>query len=49
MHVFCGLYRMVAWAYVKSGAMAFQVPEALCRAFGYEPDFDKLPRAVLPK
>ena len=42
-NVFRGLYRTVSWAYVTSGAMAFQVPEAEYRAFGYEPDYDKLP------
>ena len=35
--VFCGLYRKIAWAYVTNGTMAFQVPEADYRAFGYEP------------
>lgn len=40
---FLGLYRTISWAYVTNGAMAFQVPEAEYRAFGYEPDYDKLP------
>ena len=40
---FRGLYRTVAWAYVTNGTMAFQVPEADYRAFGYEPDYDELP------
>ena len=40
---FRGLYRTIAWAYVTSGTMAFQVPEADYRAFGYEPDYDNLP------
>jgi hypothetical protein len=40
---FRGLYRTISWAYVTNGAMAFQVPEAEYRAFGYEPDYDKLP------
>jgi len=41
-NVFRGLYRTLSWAYVTNGAMAFQVPEAEYRAFGYEPDYDKL-------
>jgi hypothetical protein len=40
---FCGLYRTVTGAYVTNGMMAFHVPEANYRAFGYEPDFDSLP------
>lgn len=43
MAKFHGLYRTVAWAYVTNGTMAFQVPEADYRAFGYEPDYDNLP------
>ena len=38
--VFRGLYRTIAWAYVTNGTMAFQVPEAHYRAFGYEPHYD---------
>jgi hypothetical protein len=38
-----GLYRTIAWGYVSNGEMAFQVPEPEYRAFGYEPDYDKLP------
>jgi hypothetical protein len=34
---FRGLYRTIAWAYATNGTMAFQVPEADYRAFGYEP------------
>jgi len=41
--VFRGLYRTIAWAYVTNGTMAFQVPEADYRAFGYEPHYDNLP------
>ena len=33
--VFRGLYRTIAWAYVTNGPMAFQVPEAEYRAFGF--------------
>jgi hypothetical protein len=40
---FRGIYRTTAWAYVTNGTMAFQVPEADYRAFGYEPDYNKLP------
>ncbi|MGB8629409.1 MAG: hypothetical protein WCD69_08465 [Xanthobacteraceae bacterium] len=40
---FRGLYRTVAWAYVTNGAMAFQVPEAQYRAFGYQPEYNRLP------
>jgi hypothetical protein len=40
---FRGLYRTVAWAYVTNGAMAFQVPEAEYRAFGYQPEYNRLP------
>jgi hypothetical protein len=40
---FRGLYRTVAWAYVTNGAMAFQVPEADYRAFGYRPEYNLLP------
>jgi hypothetical protein len=40
---FRGLYRTISWAYVTNDVMAFQVPEAEYRAFGYEPDYDKLP------
>ena len=40
---FRGVYRTISWAYVTNGAMAFQVAEAEYRAFGYEPDYDKLP------
>jgi hypothetical protein len=40
---FRGLYRNVAGAYVTNVTMAFHVPEADYRAFGYEPDFDNLP------
>jgi hypothetical protein len=42
-NAFRGLYRTTAWACVTNGTMAFQVPEADYRAFGYEPDYDKLP------
>ena len=38
-----GLYRTVAGAYVTNGRVAFHVPEADYRAFGYEPDFNSLP------
>jgi hypothetical protein len=41
--VFRGLYRTIAWTYVTNGTMAFQVPEADYRAFGYEPHYDNLP------
>jgi hypothetical protein len=41
--VFRGLYRTIAWAYVTNGTMAFRVPEADYRAFGYEPHCDNLP------
>ena len=40
---FRGLYRTIAWAYVTNGTMAFQVPEAEYRAFGYQPDYNQLP------
>ena len=40
---FRGLYRTTAWAYVTNNTMAFNVPEAEYRAFGYEPDYDCLP------
>jgi hypothetical protein len=40
---FRGLYRTTAWAYVTNNTMAFNVPEAEYRAFGYEPDYDSLP------
>jgi hypothetical protein len=40
---FRGLYRTIDGAYVTNGMMAFHVPEADYRAFGYEPDFDRLP------
>jgi hypothetical protein len=40
---FRGLYRTIDGAYVTNGMMAFHVPEADYRAFGYEPDFDSLP------
>jgi hypothetical protein len=40
---FRGLYRTVAWAYVTNGAMAFQVPDAEYRAFGYQPEYNRLP------
>jgi hypothetical protein len=43
MNLLRGLYRTISWTYVTNGAMAFQVPEAEYRAFGYEPDYDKLP------
>jgi hypothetical protein len=46
--VFRGLYRTIAWAYVTNGTMAFQVPEADYRAFGYEPHYDDLPWKELP-
>ena len=46
--VFRGLYRTIAWAYVTNGTMAFQVPEADNRAFGYEPHYDNLPWKELP-
>ena len=39
---FRGLYRTVAWAYVTNGTMSFQVPEAECHGFGYEPDYSEL-------
>jgi hypothetical protein len=42
-NAFYGLYRTVAWAYVTNGAMAFHVPEAEYRSFGYRPDYDSLP------
>jgi hypothetical protein len=42
-NLFRGLYRTISWAYLTNGAMAFQVPEAEYRAFGYEPDYNKLP------
>jgi hypothetical protein len=41
--LFRGLYRTTAGAYVADDAMAFNVPEADYRAFGYEPDYDSLP------
>ena len=41
--LFRGLYRTTAGAYVADDAMAFNVPEAEYRAFGYEPDYDSLP------
>jgi hypothetical protein len=40
---FRGLYRTITGAYVRNRIMAFHVPEANYRAFGYEPDFDSLP------
>ena len=40
---FRGLYRTITGAYVTNRIMAFHVPEADYRAFGYEPDFDSLP------
>ena len=40
---FRGLYRTLTEAYVTNGMMAFYVPEANYRVFGYEPDFDSLP------
>ena len=40
---FRGLYRTVTGAYVTNGMMAFHVPEANYRVFGYEPDFSSLP------
>ena len=40
---FRGLYRTTAWAYVTNNTMAFNVPEAEYRAFGYEPDYGSLP------
>ena len=40
---FRGLYRTITGAYVTNRIMAFLVPEANYRAFGYEPDFDSLP------
>jgi hypothetical protein len=40
---FRGLYRTVDGAYVTNGMMAFHVPEADYRAFGYEPVFESLP------
>jgi hypothetical protein len=40
---FRGLYRTIDGAYVTNSTMAFHVPEADYRAFGYEPDFDGLP------
>jgi hypothetical protein len=43
MDAFRGLYRTVAGAYVTNGTMAFHVPEVDYRAFGYEPDCDRLP------
>ena len=43
---FRGLYRTTAWAYVTNNTMAFNVPEAEYRAFGYEPDYDSLPWKV---
>jgi hypothetical protein len=36
------LYRTITGAYVSNDMMAFHVPEANDRAFGYEPDFDSL-------
>ena len=41
--LFHGLYRTTAWAYVTNNTMAFNVPEAEYRAFGYEPDYNSLP------
>jgi hypothetical protein len=41
--LFRGLYRTTAGVYVADDAMAFNVPEAEYRAFGYEPDYDCLP------
>jgi hypothetical protein len=41
--LFRGLYRTTAGAYVADDAMAFNVPEAEYRAFGYEPDYNSLP------
>jgi hypothetical protein len=41
--LFRGLYRTTAGAYLADDAMAFNVPEADYRAFGYEPDYDSLP------
>jgi hypothetical protein len=41
--LFRGLYRTTAWAYETDDAMAFNVPEAEYRAFGYQPDYDGLP------
>ena len=41
--LFRGLYRTTAGVYVTDDAMAFNVPEAEYRAFGYEPDYDCLP------
>jgi hypothetical protein len=43
MDAFRGLYRTVAGAYVTNGTTASHVPEVDYRAFGYEPDFDRLP------
>ena len=40
---FRGLYRTIDGAYVTNSTMAFHVPEADYRAFGYEPAFDGLP------
>jgi hypothetical protein len=40
---FRGLYRTIDGAYVTNDMMAFHVPETDYRAFGYEPDFDRLP------
>ena len=40
--VFRGLYRTIAWSCVTNGPMAFQVPEAHYRAFGYELNYDNL-------
>lgn len=39
-----GLYRAIGRAYVTDDeTMAFNVPEADYRAFGYQPDYDRLP------
>jgi hypothetical protein len=40
---FRGLYRTIDGGYVTNSTMAFHVPEADYRAFGYEPDSDGLP------
>ena len=40
---FRGLYRTITGAYVRNRIMAFHVPEANYRVFGYEPDFSSLP------
>jgi hypothetical protein len=42
-NAFRGLYRTIDGAYVTNGMMALHVPETDYRAFGYEPDFDRLP------